>query len=77
MTQPHPPPGVQPERINLNDKVSTEAWIKKFNTTREQLREAIASVGDKAANVETHLKASSHVSYSNQTGWAGELSMSL
>jgi hypothetical protein len=29
MTQPHPPPGVQPERINLNDKATTEAWIEE------------------------------------------------
>jgi len=77
MTQPHSPPGVQPERINLNDEATTEAWIKKFNTTREQLREAIASVGDKAANVETHLEASGRMSYSSQRGWASELSMSL
>ena len=63
MTQPHPPPGVQPERINLNDKATTEAWTKKLDATWEQLREAVAAVGDKAINVERHLK--------DRTGRAG------
>ena len=56
MTQPHPPPGVQPERINLNDKATTEAWTRKLNASWEQLREAVAAVGDKVTNVEKHLK---------------------
>jgi hypothetical protein len=59
MNHPHPPPGVQPERINLNDKATTEAWTKKLNATWEQLREAVAAVGDKATNVEQHLKGRS------------------
>lgn len=56
MTHPHPPPGAQPERINLNDKRTTEAWTRKLNATWEQLRQAIAAVGDKAIDVERHLK---------------------
>ncbi|AYQ29241.1 MULTISPECIES: DUF3606 domain-containing protein [unclassified Polaromonas] len=58
MTHAHPPAGVQPERINLNDKASTDTWTQKLSATREQLREAIAAVGDKAADVEMHLKGS-------------------
>ena len=58
MTQ-HPPPGVQPERINLNDKATTDAWSKKLNASWEQLREAVAAVGDKVTNVEKHLKGRS------------------
>ncbi|SFU33122.1 Protein of unknown function [Polaromonas sp. YR568] len=56
MNQPHPPPGVQPERINLNDKSTTEAWTQKLNATWEQLREAVAAVGDRAIHVEQHIK---------------------
>ena len=56
MTRSHPPPGVQPERINLNDKATTAAWARKLDATWEQLREAVAAVGDKACNVEQHLK---------------------
>ena len=73
MTQPHPPPGVQPERINLNDKQTTEAWARKLNATWEQLREAVAAVGDRAADVETHLKASRRINHSD---WMMELSTS-
>lgn len=56
MTSTHQQPGVQPDRINLNDKPGTEQWMKKLDVTNDQLREAIAAVGDKAANVELHLK---------------------
>lgn len=56
MTSTHQQPGVQPDRINLNDKPGTEQWMKKLDVTNDQLREAIAAVGDKATNVELHLK---------------------
>lgn len=48
--------GEQPARINLNDKATTAEWLKKLDVTEEQLREAVAAVGDKATNVEMHLK---------------------
>jgi hypothetical protein len=51
-------PGVQPDRIDLNNETTTETWAKKLNTTHEQLREAVEAVGDKAADVEMHLKGS-------------------
>lgn len=76
MPNSHPPPGVQPERINLNDKATTEAWTKKLNITREQLREAVAAVGDKAADVELHLKGSRSTTNSERMDWTGELSTS-
>lgn len=49
-------PGVQPDRIHLDDPESAARWAKKLDATEEQLREAIAAVGDKAADVEMHLK---------------------
>jgi hypothetical protein len=74
MPHTHLPPGVQPERINLNDKATTEAWTRKLNVTREQLHEAVAAVGDKAADVELHLKGSRSTTNSERMGWMGELS---
>lgn len=65
MPNSHLPPGVQPERINLNDKATTEAWTKKFNVTREELHAAVAAVGDRAADVETHLKESRSTSWTD------------
>jgi len=52
MTQP----GVQPDRIPYNDPAACAEWARKLDTTEEQLRDAIAKVGDKAADVEMHLK---------------------
>jgi hypothetical protein len=49
-------PGVEPDRIDLKDEQAAARWAKKLDATPEQLREAIAAVGDKAADVEMHLK---------------------
>ena len=51
-------PGVHPDRIDINDKAASAAWAKKLDTTEDQLHEAVAKVGDKAADVEMHLKGS-------------------
>ena len=52
MTQP----GVEPERITMNNLDNCAQWAKKLNVTDEQLREAIQVVGDQATDVEMHLK---------------------
>lgn len=52
MTQP----GVHPDRIAINDPAALAEWTKKLATTEDQLRDAIAKVGDKATDVEMHLK---------------------
>jgi hypothetical protein len=49
-------PGVQPDRIDLEDEQELARWAKKLDATPEQLREAVRAVGDKAADVEMHLK---------------------
>jgi hypothetical protein len=49
-------PGVQPDRIDLSDEQATAAWAKRLDATPEQLREAVQAVGDRAADVEMHLK---------------------
>jgi hypothetical protein len=51
-------PGVDPERIDINNPAAVEQWAKKLDATKEQLREAVQAVGDKAADVEMHLKGS-------------------
>ncbi len=52
MTQP----GVQPDRIRVDDEQALAQWAKKLDATPEQVREAVQAVGDKAADVEMHLK---------------------
>jgi hypothetical protein len=51
-------PGVQPDRIDIDDPKALEQWTRKLDCSEEQLREAVGAVGDKAADVEMHLKGS-------------------
>ena len=48
----------KPDRIDLNDKAKCERWVRELNVTEQQLREAVAAVGDDASDVEFHLKGS-------------------
>lgn len=52
-------PAIQPERINLNDKANSYAWTVVLGVSQEQLRRAIAAVGDTAANVKNYLRGNS------------------
>lgn len=46
----------QPDRIDVKDEQALQQWAKKLDATPEQLREAVQAVGDKAPDVEMHLK---------------------
>lgn len=52
MTQSNQPP----DRIDVEDAQSLTRWTRELDTTEEQLRDAVAQVGDKAADIEMHLK---------------------
>lgn len=45
-------------RINLQDEAAMREWAGKLDATPEQLKEAVAAVGDLASDVEAHLKGS-------------------
>lgn len=45
-------------RINVSEEYELRNWAKKFDSTPEQIREAVEAVGDRAADVEMHLKGS-------------------
>ena len=49
-------PNDNPERIDLDDEAACETWMKKLDVTHAQMREAVRAVGDKASDVEMHLK---------------------
>lgn len=51
-------PGVEPDRIDVNDPATLAHWARKLDATEMQLRDAVAEVGDVAADVEMHLKGS-------------------
>lgn len=62
----------QPDRIDLKDATSLARWEKELDTTEEQLRDAIAKVGDKAADVEMHLKGARSTTNADRMEQAGE-----
>jgi hypothetical protein len=43
-------------RINVNQDYELRDWSKKFGVTPDELKKAVASVGDRADAVEKHLK---------------------
>lgn len=45
-------------RIDVQDESALREWSKKLDATPEELREAVAAVGDLASDVELHLKGS-------------------
>lgn len=50
--------GEDRKRINASQDHEVRDWSRKFDVTPEQLREAIEAVGDRADDVEMHLKGS-------------------
>jgi hypothetical protein len=54
----HKTGGQDAQRVNVHESYELHDWSKKFDCTPEQLKEAVAAVGDRAADVEMHLKGS-------------------
>ena len=54
----HAPQGTEPDRIDLASDASMAEWSKKLSVTEDQLKEAVSKVGDRATDVEMHLKGS-------------------
>ena len=50
--------GQDRQRINLNEDYEVADWSKKFGISAKQLRDAVKQVGDRADDVERHLKSS-------------------
>lgn len=44
------------ERINVHQDYELRDWAKKFDVSQQQIKEAVQAVGDRAADVEAHLK---------------------
>ncbi len=48
--------GQDRSRINISEDYEVQDWSKKFGVTPQQLKAAVAAVGDQASAVEAHLK---------------------
>jgi hypothetical protein len=64
--------GIEPDRINVADSQARLHWARKLDATEDQLREAVRAVGDKAADVEMHLKGSHSTTNSDRVSELGE-----
>lgn len=58
MADPQSKAQPSPQRIDMRDPAAVERWKRELDVTDEQLSEAVAKVGDNAADVELHLKGS-------------------
>ena len=59
-------PGMEPDRIDVQDEAALQHWARRLDASPEQLREAVQAVGDKAADVEMHLKGARSSSNSDR-----------
>lgn len=60
-----------PDRIDLNSDASLAEWAKKLDVTEAQLKEAVAAVGERATDVEMHLKGSRSTTNTERVEEAG------
>lgn len=51
-------PAASPDRIDTQSAASLAEWAAKLDVSEAQLKEAVAKVGDRATDVELHLKGS-------------------
>ncbi|RYE40863.1 MAG: DUF3606 domain-containing protein [Hyphomicrobiales bacterium] len=49
--------GADRRRISLSEDYEVRGWSKKFGVTAEELKAAVAEVGNEADAVEAHLKS--------------------
>jgi len=49
--------GQDRKRIDLDEEYEVRDWSKRFGVSADQLRAAVRAVGDKADDVERHLKS--------------------
>ena len=50
------PGGQDRKRINMNEDYEVRDWSKRLGVSADQLRAAVKAVGDRADDVEKHLK---------------------
>lgn len=49
--------GQDRQRINVHEAYELRDWAKKFGVTPDELKAAVAKVGDRASEVESHLES--------------------
>lgn len=59
------------ERIDIDSEASLQQWERKLAVTAAQLKEAVSAVGNKAPDVEMHLKGTRASTNDDQVDKAG------
>jgi hypothetical protein len=64
--------GTDADRVDLVSDASLKEWAKKLAVTEDQLKEAVSAVGDRATDVEMHLKGSRSTTNKERVQEAGQ-----
>jgi uncharacterized membrane protein len=54
-------------RIDLEREQDVQRWAQKLDASEAQIKEAVQAVGDRASDVEEHLKGSRSITNSERT----------
>lgn len=54
------------EHVDINEPGALARWAKKLDVTSEQVKDAVGAVGDRAADVEMHLKGTRSTTNADQ-----------
>jgi phosphoserine phosphatase len=68
---PIAPNATGPDTIDVQSDAALEEWAKKLDTTTQQLKDAVAEVGDRATDVEMHLKGTRSTTNTERVEEAG------
>ncbi|HSU20976.1 MAG TPA: DUF3606 domain-containing protein [Variovorax sp.] len=68
---PIAPNATAPDTIDVQSDVALDEWAKKLDTTTQQLKDAVAEVGDRATDVEMHLKGTRSTTNTERVEEAG------
>ncbi|RYF31035.1 MAG: DUF3606 domain-containing protein [Comamonadaceae bacterium] len=66
------PNATGPDRIDVQSDAALAEWAKRFDVSPDQVKEAVAKVGDAAGDVEMHLKGSRSSTNEDQVEKAGD-----
>lgn len=65
------PNATGPDSIDVQSDEALATWAKRFDVSSSQVKDAVAAVGDRAADVEMHLKGSRSSSNVDRVDEAG------
>jgi hypothetical protein len=71
MPTPSPATPASEDRIDLSSPSSVDEWSTKLDVSEDQLREAVGAVGNRASDVELHLKGSRSTTNAERVDEAG------